>query len=341
MGHILKTLYFATIIILQSISDLVVFPRPEPRSQARVVALKTAMYWLDQTLYRCISFVFTISDIELLDGCCSLRDLAIACVFCCSAVSIFCLMIGTPRGARGYTACVDRSGASLPTASYGAKNSPVIYWDVIPRRLRHIVLLGANPSYIQKIISRPLQRTQRLLKSFDELERDVRGGNSGASDSLHRSEVGDCKWTKEKLQRTFENARKARVPENELTKGFIEARSEEDYRCWNWYKKNCRKRHAWGQYFRSNLDWDSGVTYSMKRMFKLPDSWSQATFSPTMQSALVPAAAPEVVISSSEAWEMSTVVPREKLPKEFRIPYKTKTGEIKYMTYLLAGVSVD
>lgn len=52
MGHILKTLYFATIIILQSIFDLVVYPRPESRSQIRASALKTAMYWLDQTLYR-------------------------------------------------------------------------------------------------------------------------------------------------------------------------------------------------------------------------------------------------------------------------------------------------
>lgn len=83
MGHILKTFYFAIIIILRFISDLAAFPRPESRSQIRAAALETAMYWVDQTLYRCINRVFTISGLEL-----SLRHPALACVFCCSAVSI-------------------------------------------------------------------------------------------------------------------------------------------------------------------------------------------------------------------------------------------------------------
>lgn len=45
---------------------------------------------------------------------------------------------------------VDRSGASFPTAIYGAKNLPVIYWDVIPRRIKRIVLLGAQIQVISR-----------------------------------------------------------------------------------------------------------------------------------------------------------------------------------------------
>lgn len=52
----------------------------------------------------------------------------------------------------------------------------------------------------------------------------------------------------------------------------------------------------------------------MKRMYKLPDSWAQATLSLAMQKSSAPTMALEVVISYSEAWEISTVVPREKLP---------------------------
>lgn len=87
-----------------------------------------------------------------------------------------------------------------------------------------------------------------------------------------------------------------RVPENELTKDFIEARNMENYFCWSWLERNCRKRHTWGWYLRSDPDWDSDVTYCMKRMFKLPDSWVQATLSSAMQNVLVPDATPEVVL---------------------------------------------
>lgn len=124
-------------------------------------------------------------------------------------------MLSTSRASCGHTDVVDRSGTTFPEASYAAKNSPVIYWSVIPRRVRHTVLFGDNPSQIQRLIGKFLRRTKRLLNSFDELEREVRDSVSGFSNSSYQSEVGDCEYTDETMLHSFEQARKARVSVND------------------------------------------------------------------------------------------------------------------------------
>lgn len=89
MNHILQTLYFAVVIMLQLISNLAIIQRADSRIQTRMTVLTTAIHWLDQTLFGRFDHVIDISDIELLEGICSLRALALACVFIRFSVFIY------------------------------------------------------------------------------------------------------------------------------------------------------------------------------------------------------------------------------------------------------------
>lgn len=174
MGHILKTLYFAIIIIFHPSSIwLFTLGQSLGHKSARQPWRLQCTGWI-KLCTDIINHVFNVSDI--LQNC--WMAIALYEIQLLRAYLLFCwfhILVWCPRAACGHTVVVNRSGASIPSARYGAKNLPVIYWDVIPRRIRHTVL--------QRIISGPLQRTQKFLNSFDELEREVRGGNSGSNNS--------------------------------------------------------------------------------------------------------------------------------------------------------------
>ena len=52
-----------------------------------------------------------------------------------------------------------------------------------------------------------------------------------------------------------------------LTSEFLSCSSIAD---WSRYKRYCKHRNRWGQFVRSNLDWDWDLASSLKRLYRLP-----------------------------------------------------------------------
>ena len=125
-----------------------------------------------------------------------------------------------------------------------------------------------------------ISRTLRLVRDVVELEREVLDSDllHGSRISVPQEETDEARdrLSGEGLQRKFNLAQKARlnVLRDNLTEEFHRAfegcRSSEPFETWKEYKKNCGNRQAWGQYFRSNLDWEWDVARSLKRLYKRP-----------------------------------------------------------------------
>lgn len=111
------------------------------------------------------------------------------------------------------------------------------------------------------------------------------------------------------------------VVESELSKEFLKARSNQ----WDWeeYKYNQRRRHEWGIYLCSNLDWDWDVAGCLERLFDLPEEVTPTT-------ALITTVSLEA--GKADRWNIFT---ETRLPTEMKIAYKTATGETKYKTIMI------
>lgn len=183
----------------------------------------------------------------------------------------------------------------------------------------------------------------RLLGSSNELEREVR--DSASTSNILTLDTGannlDDEWS-EKLLRTLYRARKVNVEKNELTEKFIEARAssrserKEGLGKWYEYKRACHARHNWAPYFCSNLEWDSEVTFAIKRIFKPSRKQTHSSPFRPAQSLYTPHSAPQLDLSSGETWNISTGPSQRCLPKEVRIAYTNETGETEFRTFVAA-----
>lgn len=216
----------------------------------------------------------------------------------------------------------------------------MIPWGDLPRQMQQLIPRHTNADLAQSLIHTSTERTKRLVSSFDELEIEVQDDTSMLTNFSFRLDHGDWATEDSELWRTLDNARKARVPETELTKDFIGCRrllfddeGKESLVEWQWYKRCRKRRHAWSPYLRSNLDWDLDVTNAMKRMFKLPAKRLKPTSNPAARSSHVTNGAPEVDISSESSWKIIAGPAPRTLPKEVQIAYTTQTGTTKFKTF--------
>ena len=151
---------------------------------------------------------------------------------------------------------------------------------------------ASDPSILDGVVRLFTPRTLRLLRNVDELEREVLDSSpsQGSRLSISQGDANELRneLSDEELQRTHQLARSARlnVQRNVITEEFHEACEKRDwnsYRGWKELKEKCRNRHAWGVYFRSELDWDWDLAGSLKSMYKLPRSRSKTNPGPTQQ----------------------------------------------------------
>ena len=130
---------------------------------------------------------------------------------------------------------------------------------------------------------------------------------------------------------TLRRAQNVVVPENDLTREFLDARitdyCEGEERNWSWesYKARCRDRHQWGQYLRSNLDWNWDVAGSLRRLFRAKNAVVISPLPTSYESAIDPGRNPlsvtqgeAAVAIAGDAWKM------------IQIRYKIASGETKY-----------
>lgn len=231
---------------------------------------------------------------------------------------------------------------------------------ILPRRYREAAKSAEDIPIVQGLIESTKQRTWCLLRSFDELEREVWGW---ANNFKSQSEIdadplcdspynfGDVWWKRWRC--ALERARRAQVPENNLTEEFRKYRrvrverdptqDPEDWcrnvgRRWGYYHQRRKMRYKWGRYFLSNMDWDWDLGTCMKRLFKiekpnrvgpLPDAHSTSASSPAIDMDVVP----------GESWSILAEEARAMAPKEVKIAYKTKDGRTQYTSFVPASPS--
>ena len=214
-----------------------------------------------------------------------------------------------------------------------------------------------NPPIVERLVESFTPRTLRLLLNADELEREVLDSSPshGSLLSVSQEEANgvENELSDEELQRTLQLARSARlnVHRNNMTKEFHEACEEEDwssYKGWGGFKENCRNHHAWGEYFRSELDWDWDLAGSLKRMYKLPRNRSKPSPGLTQHGEyqfLSSCACPDSV-RTPPTCNLTDGLLRVKAAvdgpvKEVQVEVRLPTGEITYQKFIAAPPSAS
>lgn len=206
-----------------------------------------------------------------------------------------------------------------------------------------------NP-VVQSLTKVSIRRTQRLLGSFDELEKEILGNTltTRSSPSLLKiksdplwfslHDFGQQWW--ESWETTLERARGVQVQRNSLAEEFSVARniglgrdpyaSEwqviEDRRNWAYYQLHRLSRNKWGQYLRSNMDWDWDLGTCMKCMFMV-EKEACAGPSPAMAVPQTSRRAMDSDTIRDGTLRISLDESHGGVPMAVQVEYKTKTGE--------------
>ena len=171
-----------------------------------------------------------------------------------------------------------------------------------------------------------LSTTRRLLSSRDELAREVQAGASPLSrftslSGLASSQPKQTVWPKEHLRSLCDQARRVRVRRNDLTKKFLDERDHPHYSMehlgrWKEYQDSRERRHYWGQALCCNYGWGSGLSSSLKPLFR---RWNADV--PPIRSSK----------AQGDGWHMNTSYSH--VPGVMTVKYRTAAGEIRHKTF--------
>ena len=209
---------------------------------------------------------------------------------------------------------------------------------------------ASDPPIVDGLVKLFTPRTLRLLRNVDELEREVLDSNlsHGRRLSVFQEDTNEA-WIQlsdEELRQALQLARSAKltVPRNDRTEEFYVACEEEDWGSdWGWkgFKEKCRNRRAWGEYFRSELDWDWDLAGSLKRMYKLPRSRSKPSPGPTqhgkhqfLSSCVCSNSVPNPSTGSLKNGRLHVETVVDGPLNEVQVPVRSPTGEITYQTFI-------
>lgn len=228
----------------------------------------------------------------------------------------------------------------------------------LPRRIR---LEAGYPTIIRQHIQVWIPRTCRLLFSFEELYRETRGtrlaasseqyGETDSDEELSRSRKravqhlarhmgaseDDTKslktsWTEEGIKFVHDCTGRVYAVRDDFNMDFIDSLINNDILQWRSYKERCRERHEYGEYLRSNLDWDWDVASCLKRLFKQPKS--------ARRKQAQRRAGPQATIVADETGECKLDVrvsvddSHPSPPNTVEVQYKNAAGKIEYMRYV-------
>lgn len=180
-----------------------------------------------------------------------------------------------------------------------------------------------------------MARSRRLLSSIHELKQEAREFRPQFEHltSLWTSPYED--WPAEELQRTHEQVMKGKRSECEVATEFVEARDnphycfcglEKDYGRWREYMNLRILRCRWGEYLRSNMEWDWDTGSCLKHLFKIEKPLRApvnvlATFEPSDGAR------------DRDIMEVSIAGAHATMPDGIRIPYEDELGRTWYRTF--------
>ena len=204
---------------------------------------------------------------------------------------------------------------------------------------------ASDPPIVDGLVKLFTPRTLRLLRNVDELEREVLDSNPSHGSRLSASQEdtneAGIQLSDEELRQALQLARSAKltVPRNNKTDEFYVACEEEDWG-WKGFKEKCRNRRAWGEYFRSELDWDWDLAGSLKRMYKLPRISSKPSPGPTQHgesqfpsSCACPDSEPNPSTGTLKDGRLHVETVVDGPVNEVQVPVRSSTGEITYKTF--------
>lgn len=237
--------------------------------------------------------------------------------------------------------------------------------NVFPRRHRDATKQDGDNPIFQGLLESAEQRTLRLFRSFDELDREVWGSASHPSISTSQSKTdadpcwyslhsfGALWWNHWKS--TLGRACSVQVPDNDITEEFREARRHglgrdpshepgdrrqrkvvDDDKNWVYYQLRRASRHRWGQYLCSNMDWEWDLGACMERLFTAE---KQIREGPSTAGRRTSASSIEIDMGvvPGESWSLMAEEAHGILPKEVKISYRTKDGRTQYMLFVPAS----
>ena len=136
-----------------------------------------------------------------------------------------------------------------------------------------------NPPVVKALLRSSTSRNLRLLSSLDELEREV--SDATFAHKIVRTSLQRSMYRSRKGYKGLDGDSQHLLPPSWDAQGNIKHSGLtgdfpslcENYRSdftWRLYKRDCKFRHEWGEYFRSNLDWDWDLADSLRIMYELP-----------------------------------------------------------------------
>lgn len=181
-------------------------------------------------------------------------------------------------------------------------------------------------------ITASMPRSQRLLSSLEDLRSDIVHGNQQLDTMASMWKVVNphdfFEWPEEDLRQSRRRAWKVIVRTTDLTREFMIAHTSYDINQWYAYKVNCQRRHRWGEFLRSNMDWEWDTGSCLKRLFKieqpLPCEEAAASIATVGSS------------STQQEGDIAQVViggARTTMPKVIQVPYRDELGRNQYRTY--------
>lgn len=193
----------------------------------------------------------------------------------------------------------------------------------------------SDPPIFETLIKLSVSRTQRLLESEGELEREVCDGSSphrnrGVSSQKESNETLDLNGglVDEGFLRMPNPPRRtlSSTLRKDLT-GRIDRTGEGNHRGsysgWKGLKlREYSNRHTWGAFFRSILEWDWDLAGSLERMYELRIENEYQGAAPTIPTASLTNGRLDAVLD----------IPEETV-EEVRIAYRSSTGEVVYRTF--------
>ena len=140
--------------------------------------------------------------------------------------------------------------------------------DNLPRR----TLIGRSPVVLNRkrverwIIMQARIRTASLLHNLDKLRDEVQLSWSRTDKDIRDGKIKEIDWDEweKKLLKSLEGARRVQFREDIFSEEILE-----NQLTWNDHVNSVRAKHSWGQYLRSNLDWDWDPSKCLHQLFKL------------------------------------------------------------------------
>ena len=270
-----RALFFLFILSFQILKTQLPSVDSHPH-RALHISLSTIHKWLKTSLFVCYWHIDWLieCDEDLLLTAAALHSIPLCAAFCYRS---YVLLLNLVYRALSNDFVFSRLLGNI---------SPIISTCSLPRKVLTAVpgvAYDPNPPIVRALVRATTLRTFRIFNSIVELEREVLD-SIASQRGAEGQDLVEPKYTESHLQRSryLSQRAKERVCWNDTMKEFQRFCSKcESFRTigcglscsddfdWALYKGDCKQRHAWGQYFRSNLDWCWDLAGSLKRLYRL------------------------------------------------------------------------